>query len=386
MDYDDMLDDGVVSMDDNQVGGSPCISMSVVIPTKDRVRECEDLFVALKEAVDYAMNCEVIVVDDSRSAESETIKNFCQSHGFIFISTDEHSVARKRNLGWKAARGKFVLFLDSDCLPEKDLIKRHLENYSKNVSSGCLGDLYFFGPRNIFFRAAEITPFVRPFQFARKFVSTTWGPTANISFKKSELERVRGFDPTFPDRPGGEDVDLGLRITADNQPIACNASARVGHSTSTWNTYSKNMKRFFGWGRADYHLIVKQPHRTMFDLPRIPITFGLLVTLCMVLTIVKLDPHFLAIPFVWLMTTVGISAIFYHLEGGNPSYKERLIALTYILANEVGTLYEGFSYKYWRIVFKRMNYGDGQIYGEWHEAGKRLWAQWIALAICVWLY
>jgi glycosyltransferase involved in cell wall biosynthesis len=362
-------------------------TISVVIPTRNRVQECEELFVGLKEAVNHATtDCEVIVVDDSRPAESEKIKGLCHSYGFRFIGTDDHSVARKRNMGWMAAKGSFILFLDSDCVPEKDLITKHLETYLEDKKCGCLGDLYFFGPRTIFFRASEITPFVRPFHFARRFESTTWGPTANISFKRSELERVGGFDPTFPDRPGGEDVDLGLRITEGTQPISCNASARVGHSTSTWNTYSGNIKRFFGWGRADYHLIVKQPHRTTIDLPRIPLTFGLLLTVCTFLFVLKWDTYVLAIPFVWLVLTLVASAMIYHLERVNTPFLERLIALTYILANEVGTLYEGFTNRYWPIVLKRMNYGSGQIYGEWHEAGKRLWAQWFALAICVWLY
>ncbi|MGP8320940.1 MAG: glycosyltransferase family 2 protein [Methanosarcinaceae archaeon] len=373
-------------MDDSQVVVELMHDVSVVIPTKNRVRECEALFTGLQVAVENAGGCEVIVVDDSDPGDAIRIKQLCNLYGYRFISSQTPSVAAKRNHGWMAAKGDVVLFLDSDCLPEKDLIVEHLKAYSQNGSTGCLGDLSFVGPENLFFKATKFTPFFRPFQFARRFAHTSWGPTANISFRKSELERVGGFDTTFPDRPGGEDVDLGLRITAKNHPIRCNAAARVGHSTSTWNTYKGNLKRFFGWGRADYYLIVKHLHRTTIDLPRIPLTFGFLLALSILLSAVKMTFHFLSLPLVWLGLTIGFATILFYCENGKPTLLERFIALTYILANEIGTLWEGLLNRYLPIIFRRMNYGDGQIYGEWHEAGRRLWAQWLALIVCFWLY
>lgn len=373
-------------MGNYQVKDEAVKRVSVVIPTRNRIQECVELFTGLKKAVDNAGDCEVIVVDDSDPSHAESINQQCSKYGYKYISTDIHSVAKKRNIGWMSANGDIILFLDSDCLPEEDLILRHLDVYLDEDAIGCLGDLMFIGTRSIYFRATEITPFARAFQFARRFESTTWGPTANISFRRSELERVGGFDTTFPDRPGGEDVDLGLRITENKKPISCNAFARVGHATSTWNDYSANLKRFFGWGRADYHLIIKQPHKTITDLPRIPLIFLLLMAVSLVLSVAKMNLYFFTMPILWLFLTLILATLLFHCEEGHPPFKERMIALTYILANEIGTLHEGFSHFYWPIIYKRMNYGAGQVYGEWYEAGKRLWAQWIALMICFWIY
>ena len=386
MEHDILLYVWMDFMEFSQVGLKQKGKVSVIIPTRNRIQECIDLFAALNDAVEFVGGCEVIVIDDSTPDNSAQIKRLCNSYGFSFIYTYIHSVAQKRNMGWTAAKGDIVIFLDSDCLPEKDLIAKHLETYAESENIGCLGDLSFVGERSIFFRATEYTPFAKPFQFARRFESTTWGPTANISFRRSELERVGGFDSSFPERPGGEDVDIGLRITQNSSPIVCNPSARVGHSTSTWNAFNINIKRFFGWGRADYHLIIRHPQKVTTDLPRIPLTFTLLLASSVLLSVVKDTFYYLSVPFVWLIFTMWISAILFYCESGKPTFIERLIALSYLLANEIGTLYEGLSKKYWPIVIKRMNYGSGQIYGEWHEGGRRLWAQWIALIICYCLY
>jgi glycosyltransferase involved in cell wall biosynthesis len=372
-------------VDDDQMTMEHSPYVSIVIPTKNRIVECEALFGALQKAIENTA-CEVIIVDDSDSNAAGRIKQLCGLYGYGFISSQTASVGGKRNQGWIASKGDIVLFLDSDCLPEKDLIAEHLKTYSQNENPGCLGDLCFTGPESLFFKASTFTPFFRPFHFARRFKNTTWGPTANISFRRSELERVGGFDTTFPDKPGGEDVDLGLRITYENKPIQCNALAKVGHATSTWNTYDSNLIRFFNWGRADYHLIVRHLKKTTIDLPRIPLTFAFLLVISIALSIIKDAPHFLTLPFVWLGISIGFAAVLYYCEDGEPSFIERVIALTYIIANEIGTLWEGIRHGYWPIVIRRMNYGDGQIYGEWHEAGRRLWAQWLALATCFWLY
>lgn len=362
-------------------------AISIIVPSRDRMLECEALFRSLKEANDNPdVRSEVIVVDDSVTENSKCIKEMCDTYGFRYIPTKNHNISAKRNLGWNAANYEIVLFIDSDCIADKDLLIRHLESYQHSRVAGCLGDLIFEGSRSLFFRATEHTPFAWPFRFANRFKETTWGPTANISFKKVNLERIGGFDTTFPDRPGGEDVDIGLRVTDGNYRIICNPNAKVRHSTTTWNTFWDNAKRFFGWGRADYHLIVRHKRKTSIDLPRIPLIFSLLLFLSWIIASTKGAYFILTLPFLWLGLTVGFSVLLFHSNSASPSLGERFIALVYILINESGTLYEGIKNHYWPIVIKRMIYGPDQIYGEWHEAGSRLWAQWIAMAICFVLY
>lgn len=361
--------------------------ISIVIPTHNRISECEELFKSLGRAIEFAeAACEVIVVDDSNPQNANAIQQLCSDYGFEYLPSSTRNISAKRNLGWKTAKNEIVLFLDSDCIVEHALVTQHLQTYQVNNVIGCLGDLVFDGPKTIFFRATEITPFAWPFRFARRFKETTWGSTANISFRKSELERVGGFDTTFPDRPGGEDVDLGLRMTRNSHLIQCNAEARVFHTTATWNSFKSNVKRFYQWGKADYHLIIRHPERASIDLPRIPLIFGLLFIFSLFISIAKGTTHFFALPFFWMLLTIAFSIAFFHCEFRKSSVLERFFALIYLFSNEVGTLLEGLKKRHWPIVIKRMIYGPDQIYGEWHEAGKRLWAQWIALMICFALY
>lgn len=80
-------------------------------------------------------NIEVLLINDG-STESKNInicENFLELDDRIrFYSKDNGGASETRNYGIKKARGKYIIFIDSDDWIEKDTIKLLKENIENN--------------------------------------------------------------------------------------------------------------------------------------------------------------------------------------------------------------------------------------------------------------
>ncbi len=114
--------------------------------------------------------------------------------------------ARARNLGWRHARTPWVSFLDDDVVPDPDWsarLRRDLDRAEPSVA-GSAGRVRVPLPEHR-----------RPTDWERStagLATATW-ITADLSYRRSALSAVGGFDERFP-RAFREDADLGLRVTA----------------------------------------------------------------------------------------------------------------------------------------------------------------------------
>ena len=91
-------------------------SVSVVIPHYNRAQLLAETVRSVE--VQSWKDWEIIVVDDGSTKEERTaIDRFASDRTRILERIGEpRRSSRCRNIGWKAARGQFVLFLDSDDL------------------------------------------------------------------------------------------------------------------------------------------------------------------------------------------------------------------------------------------------------------------------------
>ena len=122
--------------------------------------------------------------------------------------------ARARNLGWRHARTPWVSFLDDDVVPDPDwwavlLADLAAAEQAPVTVAGVQGHVRVPLPTDR-----------RPTDWERGTagLATSLWITADLSYRRTALAAVGGFDERFP-RAFREDADLGLRVTASHGAI-----------------------------------------------------------------------------------------------------------------------------------------------------------------------
>ena len=193
--------------------------ITVVIPTHDRETRLAFALEALAEQTLPRERYEVIVVRSPPNQAPQQRRGFASRSGLgdreragplteappdlevQFLRSEVGGPAAQRNVGWRAARGRLIAFTDDDCRPAPDWLERMLDAEAgprtflqgRTVADPDEGHL-FHG----FARSMEVDFF------------DPWAPTCNIVYPRALLERIDGFDESFPDA-WGEDTDMALR-------------------------------------------------------------------------------------------------------------------------------------------------------------------------------
>ncbi len=107
---------------------------SVIVPTYNRSDEIQELLFSLTEQTLSNDDFEILVVDDgSTDNTSEVIKEFVEKTklNIVFLKQDHKGPGEARNLGMKNGKGKYFIFVDSDCIADKDWLKAYKDEVSK---------------------------------------------------------------------------------------------------------------------------------------------------------------------------------------------------------------------------------------------------------------
>lgn len=228
------------------------MKFSVVIPTYNRAATLRQTLTALM-AQDYP-DYEIIVVDDGSTDGTRAMiaREFPQVR---YIYQQNRGPAAARNRGIAHARGEIIAFTDDDCVPPRDWLARLADGYARYPDVVGVGG-YLEAPDEVLQRAplARYERFIarRVFRVSeREYVGgfeCPAGGTNNIAYRRAILERVGGFDESFP-YAAGEDADLKWRI--------CQLGARLLYvpvkmthlQTYTWESF-KRQARVRGKGRV----------------------------------------------------------------------------------------------------------------------------------------
>jgi glycosyltransferase involved in cell wall biosynthesis len=208
--------------------------LSVVIPTYNRLPMLQRVLESLGAQND-APPFEVIVVDDgSTDATRSTIERRRYGFPFTFRSQTNSGPGRARNLGVTLARGKFVVFIGDDTVPESDFLAEHARTHrgaNDDRLVACLG--YTGWPPDT--RVTAFMDYINDYglQFGYKLIQHgavvpyNFFYTSNISLDR-ELLAQYPFDTTFPSA-AWEDIELAYRLDAIGLRIHYNARAVTRH-------------------------------------------------------------------------------------------------------------------------------------------------------------
>lgn len=165
---------------------------------------------------------EIVVVDNASTDGTAAVVAECQrrfaSHDIRLIHEESPGLSHARNAGFRAARGRYVAYLDDDALAVKDWLAAGVETFE----TGAAKPIAVVGP--VFPRYPEGKPdwfndrFER-FDLGREPIYLNEQQSfmgGNSMFERAALERLGGFDPQLGMTGKrlwlGEEVDLLLRM------------------------------------------------------------------------------------------------------------------------------------------------------------------------------
>jgi glycosyltransferase involved in cell wall biosynthesis len=105
---------------------------SVIVPTFNRADEIKELLDSLSKQTIPHNNFEIIIVDDGSTDNTKEVIESIKSKFDLNIRTlyqNHKGPGEARNLGMKNAKGKYFVFIDSDCIADKNW----LSAYKKEV-------------------------------------------------------------------------------------------------------------------------------------------------------------------------------------------------------------------------------------------------------------
>lgn len=241
---------------------APEPGVSVVVPVRARVAQLSATLASLDEAARASPEpVEVLVVDDSAPADARLHRRNCERYGARYLRGPRH-VGAKRNLGAAQAHYDLLFFTDSDCRPATDAIVRHVRRLRAAPSNvaAVAGPTLVEESNSALFRVMRESHLLngdleRPSRDER----LPWATTSNLAVRRSIFETVGGFTERSLTVVGGEDVDLGLRLTGRGYAILSEPAAIVTHDRASTASLPVVVRRLFEYGRSEQWLAERYP-------------------------------------------------------------------------------------------------------------------------------
>ena len=171
---------------------------------------------------------EVLVVDDGSDDDTPQLLARRAADGGLALRVVRREPAAgpatARDSGWRETSAPLVVFTDDDCRAEPGWLE-------------ALRDAAAAHPGTVVMGRTDPDPDEAHLRspFSRTLVVHQAGPpyeTCNILYPRQLLERLDGFDTSYP-RPGGEDTDLGWRADRAGAPAVFAERAQVYHAVLT---------------------------------------------------------------------------------------------------------------------------------------------------------
>jgi glycosyltransferase involved in cell wall biosynthesis len=203
-----------INVDNRYVGPIDPIreeSISLIIPVKDNQYGLERLLDALLSPGMHSRPLEIIVVDNN-SVRPIWIPDHHADKGvpIVLLTCTKPGAGAARNTGAAAAKGNWLLFTDSDCVPSPGFLRGYLSTSSQAIAYA--GHVKGVPDTSLArFYDAEGTLLPKLKVDAAGDSMPLYLVTANALVWRWAFEACGGFNEEFNDA-GGEDVDLSIRL------------------------------------------------------------------------------------------------------------------------------------------------------------------------------
>ncbi len=226
--------------------------ISVIVPTynsQKTIEECVQAILNQKVPEEF----ELIIVDDASKDDTEKILEK-YSNKIIYLKNKKNKgPAFSRNIGAKKAKGKIVVFTDSDCIAAKNWLSEMIKPFEDEKVAAVQG-AYKTKQKELIARFSQ-EEIEQRYELLRKAKNLDWVGSYSAAYSKNIFLEEGGFDESFP-IASGEDPDLSFRVAKKGHKIVFNEKAIVYH------THPNNLgwylrTKFF---RAYYRVILYKKH------------------------------------------------------------------------------------------------------------------------------
>lgn len=198
------------------------LKASIIIPAYNAEKTLEKCLAALREQ--SFGDFETIVVDDgSKDSTKKIAKSFKEVK---LLEQANAGPATARNNGATQAKGEIIVFLDSDCVAEKNWLEEMLAPLENNEIAGVQGT-YKNKQKELIARFTHLEIEKRHSKMAKQEFIDFMG-SYSAAYRKKIFEEMKGFDTSFP-MASGEDTDLSFRLSKAGYKMVFNQHAAVYH-------------------------------------------------------------------------------------------------------------------------------------------------------------
>ncbi|MBX9891031.1 MAG: glycosyltransferase [Chitinophagaceae bacterium] len=217
------------------------VFFSIVIPTYKRKRELTNCLLILRDQLKELNNIDVeIIVSDDAFEEPICIDGLPLN----FVAGHKVGPAANRNNGAKYARGKWLIFLDDDCVPDSNFLVEYWSAIKNNMHVKVFeGAVFPIGKKTSMNQDAPLN----------LVGGKLW--SCNFCILRTFFIAIGGFDENFK-YPAMEDVEFAYRLKKSGTKFCFVEKAKVYHP---WK---------YGLYNADY--VRKHFHSTMYFVHKYP--------------------------------------------------------------------------------------------------------------------
>lgn len=228
--------------------------VSIIIIVKND-RRIQNLLYALQVQIkrNPHLTFEILVIDASEG-RLDDIKNttpFAKWINFVYKGEKKITIPEQRNLGIKKAKGEFIIFIDSDCIPENEWLTEIITPLQSEQEDIVAGKVIFSDKHSSHHIEVEKN-------IDRKYLDEA--PTMNLAIKSKIFNIIGEFDTDFS---CGEDVDFLWRARKAGFKIRSNPQAVIYHDQGN---IVNELRRMYVYGKARPKLYRKHAYRYKFFL------------------------------------------------------------------------------------------------------------------------
>lgn len=225
--------------------------LSIIIPSYNsgqKILRCIDALKALEVDAPF----EIIVVDSGDDGTGDRLE---RTEGITTVRSNERLYpGTTRNRGAEVARGRVLCFIDADCVPSPDWLKKILGE-RPDSSRTAVGGAILNGTPESAVGTAEYFSELSGLLPGRPRRRLDFLPGANFALGVEDFREVGGFR----DYEKGSDVTFGCDCREHGiQPVFCPDITVAHYNRTESKGFLRNQEKL-GWGTGN--------NRALFDLP-----------------------------------------------------------------------------------------------------------------------